>query len=219
MQLSPFYPILDTALVARAGLAVVPSAAAILEGGARILQLRHKGHFSREVFEWAEQIAECCRGTGALLVINDRADMAALLGAALHLGQDDLSPADARKLLPPDRVIGFSTHNSAQLVAAEAEPVDYVALGPIFQTASKQNPDPVVGLQELHRLRALTARPLVAIGGITLETAAAVWRGGADSIAVIGDLFSVDCSYASLRTRASEWCELGENAHGHKTSL
>ena len=112
MQVPRFYPILDTGLAERTGLGVVAAAEAILDGGARILQLRHKGHFSRDVFEWAEQIAERCDRNRALFVVNDRADMAALLGSALHLGQDDLYPADARQLLPPGRIIGFSTHNS-----------------------------------------------------------------------------------------------------------
>ncbi len=212
MQLSPFYPILDTALTVRAGLEVVPAAAAILEGGARILQFRHKSHFSREAYGWAEEIAELCRKSGASFVVNDRADIAAILGAGLHLGQEDLAPADARKLLP-NGVIGFSTHNGVQLEAAASEPVDYVAFAPIFQPGSKLNPDPVVGLEELHRLRPLTLRPLVAIGGITLETAAAVWRAGADSIAVIGDLFAGGCTYSALRTRAAEWRALGEIPH------
>lgn len=214
MQVPKFYPILDTALVADAGLGVVPAARAILDGGARILQLRHKGHFSRDVFAWAEQIASLCQKAQALFVINDRADMAALLGTALHLGQDDLYPQDARQLLPRE-VIGFSTHNFAQLQASGAEPVDYVALGPIFHTGSKQHPDPVVGLEELRRLRPLTSRPLVAIGGLTRANAPAVWQAGADSVAVIGDLFSVDCSYSGLRARTAAWLQLGENPHLH----
>jgi thiamine-phosphate pyrophosphorylase len=214
MQVPRFYPILDTAVCARAGLGVVGAAQAIQDGGARILQLRHKGHFSREVFEWAERIAQLCESAGVQFIINDRADMAALLGAGLHLGQNDLEPADARKLLPPGRVIGFSTHNSAQLEAAAFEPVDYFAVGPIFQTASKDQPDPEVGVTELARLRSsFSRRPLVAIGGITRENANAVWRAGADSVAVIGDLFARDGGYAALRARTSEWVELGENRH------
>jgi thiamine-phosphate pyrophosphorylase len=209
MQVPRFYPILDTAVTARAGFTSVDAAQAILDGGARVLQLRHKDHFSREVFEWAEQIAQLCRDAGALLIVNDRADMAALLGAGLHLGQDDLAPADARRLLP-SQTIGFSTHNFAQFEAAAAEPVDYVALGPIFHTGSKPNPDPVVGLSELRRLRHLTQRPIVAIGGIARGNAPAVWQAGADSVAVIGDLFSGVYTYSSLRTRVTEWCQLGE---------
>jgi thiamine-phosphate pyrophosphorylase len=212
MQIPKFYPILDSSLTAHAGLSLVPAAEAILQGGARILQLRHKGHFSRALFEAAERIAQLSRDAGALFVINDRADMAALLDAGVHLGQDDLSPAAARRLLP-DNVIGFSTHNQSQLEAAAHEPVDYLAMGPIFATASKHDPDPTVGLHELRRLRALTTRPLVAIGGITRENAPEVWRAGADSVAVIGDLFSLGGSLSSLRARTAQWRELGENPH------
>jgi thiamine-phosphate pyrophosphorylase len=190
-----FYPIVDSA----------DAAEAILEAGARILQFRHKGFFSRDVFVEAERIAALCRDADALFVINDRADIAMLLDAALHLGQDDLPPADARRIMPPNRIIGFSTHNADQLRAADREPVDYLAIGPIFATASKQNPDPVVGLDRLRTLRALTRKPLVAIGGITRETALSVLEAGADSVAIIGDLYPQPRTKASLRARAEEW--------------
>ena len=146
-----------------------------------------------------------CADTGALFVINDRADMAMLLDSALHVGQDDLPPGVARRLIGADRVLGFSTHNEMQLRAAAAEPVDYVALGPIFGTVSKRHPDPVVGLVELRRLRALAKTPVVAIGGITLATAQDVMNAGAESIAVIGDLFPEACTLQNLRSRAEEW--------------
>jgi thiamine-phosphate pyrophosphorylase len=190
-----FYPIVDSA----------DAAEAILEAGARILQFRHKGFFSRDVFEEAERIAALCGDAGALFVINDRADIAMLLDAALHLGQDDLPPADARRIMPPNRIIGFSTHNADQLRAGDREPVDYLAIGPIFATGSKQNPDPVVGLDRLRTLRALTRKPLVAIGGITRETALSVFAAGADSVAIIGDLYPRPRTKASLRARAEEW--------------
>ncbi|HEV2690782.1 MAG TPA: thiamine phosphate synthase [Bryobacteraceae bacterium] len=177
----------------------VEAAEAVLEAGARIVQFRHKQFFSREVFEDARRIANLCRSAGALFVVNDRADIAMLLGAGLHLGQDDLPPAEARRLMPAGSIIGFSTHNESQLRAADREPVDYLAIGPIFATGSKQNPDPVVGVEELRRLRALTNKPLIAIGGITRENALAVFEAGADSIAVIGDLSG------EPRARAEEW--------------
>jgi len=205
MVLPRFYPILDTALLARRGLEVVSAAEAILQGGAKILQLRHKTHFSRDVFSQAQRIHSLCAAAGALLVINDRADMALLLDAALHIGQDDLPPAAARRLLGPARLLGFSTHNEAQLRAALREPVDYVALGPICGTASKLNPDPVVGLKELRRLRALTDKPLVAIGGITRANAGEVIAAGADTVAVIADLIPDECTKQSLRSRVEEW--------------
>ena len=104
------------------GLPARDAAEGILEAGARILQFRHKGFFSRDVFDEAERIAALCRDADALFVINDRADVAMLLDAALHLGQDDLPPADARRIMPPHRIIGFSTHNADQLRAADREP-------------------------------------------------------------------------------------------------
>jgi len=122
-------------------------------------------------------------------VVNDRADVAKLLNAALHLGQDDLAPANARRILPAPGIIGFSTHNEQQLLAGNLEPVDYLAIGPIFPTRSKLNPDPIVGIDRLRALRKLTPKPLVAIGGITRELAPQVFEAGADSVAVISDLF------------------------------
>jgi thiamine-phosphate pyrophosphorylase len=200
-----FYPVLDCELLARRGFSVVQAAEAILEAGARILQFRHKGFFSREVFEDAQRVAGLCRAAQALFVVNDRADIAMLLGAAVHLGQDDLAPADARRIMPSDAIIGFSTHDEHQLRAGDREPVDYLAVGPIFPTVSKQNPDPVIGIERLRSRRALTHKPLVAIGGITRETAPAVLDAGADSIAVIGDLYPEQCTKAALRSRAEEW--------------
>ncbi len=208
-RLPAFYPVLDTFLSAKNGLSADAAAEAILDAGARILQFRHKQFFSRAVFEEAQRVAELCRAANALFVMNDRADLAALLDAALHLGQDDLAPADARKILPPGGIVGFSTHNRDQLRAGDAEPVDYLAIGPIFSTGSKQNPDPVVGLAELRALRALTKKPLVAIGGITRETARPVIEAGADSLAVIGDLYPNPLTLAALRARTKEWLAIG----------
>jgi thiamine-phosphate pyrophosphorylase len=205
MRLQSFYPILDTESAARRGIDLVAASAQILDAGARMLQFRHKGFFSREIFEQARQIAGMCRSANALFVINDRADVARLLNAALHLGQDDLSPADARRVLGADSLIGFSTHNESQLRAAADQPVDYVALGPIFGTSTKLNPDPVVGLDQLRRLRPLTGRPLVAIGGITRNNARSVIDAGADSVAVIGDLLPED---GNIRSRIEEWLKI-----------
>jgi thiamine-phosphate pyrophosphorylase len=202
LNLPRFYPVLDTGACESFGLAPVDAAAAIVAGGARILQFRHKGHYTRAMFEVAEEIARLCSDAGVLFVINDRADIARLLGAWLHLGQDDLPQRQARSIA--GTVIGFSTHNEAQLRAAAGEPVDYVALGPIFGTVSKQNPDPVVGTAELRRIRRHTDRPLVAIGGITLQNAAEVLDAGADSVAVIGDLLR---DPTQLGTRTKEWLQ------------
>ena len=204
-----FYPILDTGAAARAGLDLAKSAEALLDAGVRILQLRHKEHFDRKMFEATRGVAAACRKAGALFVINDRADMAVLLdAAALHIGQDDLPAPESRALIGTDRVLGLSTHNEAQLLASNDQPVDYIALGPLFETGSKRNPDAVVGVEELARLRSWTARPVVAIGGINRENCGLVLQAGADSVAVIGDLFPPGGTLKNLRERAEEWMRL-----------
>src|SRR5260370_35704225 len=106
--------------------------------------------------------------------------------------------------MPLPSIIGFYTHNERQLRDADKEPVDYIAIGPIFKTASKENPDPIVGVERLRSLRAITKKPLVAIGGITRETASSVFEAGADSVAIVGDLFPEPCTKAALRSRAEE---------------
>lgn len=208
MKLPRVYPILDTESLVRRGIALEAAAAALLEGGAGILQIRHKGHWSRGLFAASQTVARLCREAGADLIVNDRADFALLLGAGLHVGQDDLPPREARKLMGPDAYIGYSSHNVDQLCAGGGEPVDYVALGPVFGTASKQDPDPVVGVEEVRRCRPLLEKPLVAIGGITLENAAGVLRAGADSLAIIGALLPHTDAAApvrELRRRMEEW--------------
>jgi len=202
MILPAFYPILDTGTVLARQLDPVKTASDILEGGARILQFRHKAFLSRQAFEWLEEIADLCEQANVLLVVNDRADLARLFDAALHLGQDDLPPTAARLIAGSSIAIGFSTHNEAQLRAAAPEPVNYLALGPIFGTATKENPDAAVGLDELRRLRPLTKRPLAAIGNITLDTARSVREAGADSVAISSDLFP---DSGTIRSRVEEW--------------
>ncbi|MGH9631796.1 MAG: thiamine phosphate synthase [Bryobacteraceae bacterium] len=205
MILPPFYPILDTESLSRRGLDPQAAAAALLDAGAGILQFRHKGPFARAILDQAGVIAESCRRSGVLFVINDRADIALLLGSAVHAGQEDLAPADIRRVIGPARSLGFSTHNEAQFRAALEEPVDYVALGPVFPTGNKINPDAVVGVDELARLRPLSRLPLVAIGGITRANAESVLAAGADSVAVIADLFPENATLDSVRERAKEW--------------
>jgi thiamine-phosphate pyrophosphorylase len=205
MRFPRVYPILDTETLAQHGIALETAAAALLEGGAGILQVRQKGHWSREVFQSARQVACLCREAGAVLVVNDRADFAMLLEGGLHIGQEDLAPRDARKLIGPDALLGFSSHNLEQLCAAGGEPVDYVALGPVYPTSSKHNPDPLVGVDEVRRLRRLIEKPLVAIGGITRANAAGVLSAGADSVAVISDLVPPSPTARSLRERMEEW--------------
>ena len=199
LKLPRVYPILDTEILTNRGVGIEVAAAAFLDGGAGILQFRHKGHWSRAIYAVAEGVARLCREAGALFIINDRADFAMLLGTGLHVGQDDLTPRDARKLLGPEAIIGYSTHSVGQLCAAGGEPVNYVALGPIFATGSKRNPDPVVGLEELRRCRAVADKPLVAIGGITVDNAVAVLRAGADSLAILSGLLPESVSASCLR--------------------
>jgi len=208
MTLPRLYPILDTATLARHACPVVTAAEAMLTGGAGILQFRHKGHFSRGVFEQAERVAALCRRAGALFIVDDRADIALLLDAGLHVGQDDLPPENARRLLGPGRILGFSTHNQAQFALALAAPADYLAFGPVFPTATKEDPDPVVGLAELARMRRMTDRPLVAIGGITRYNALEVLAAGADSVAVIGDLYPEPCTPEAVHARMEAWQRL-----------
>ncbi len=153
MKLPHFYPILDTRVCQDQGMEPVEAASEILEGGARILQFRHKSLFTRQAFEWVQTIAGMAKYAGIPFVVNDRADVAKLFGAWLHVGQEDLPPKAVRSIIGPDAVLGYSTHNEAQLRAAANEPVDYLAIGPIFGTATKENPDPVVGLEELRRVR------------------------------------------------------------------
>lgn len=208
MNLPRVYPILDTGTLERMHLDLAPAAAAMLEAGARILQFRHKAFWSRATFAKAGEIAALCLDAKALFVVNDRADYAGLLHAGLHLGQDDLLPADARAVVGSGPIVGFSTHNPDQMRAAQSEPVDYVAFGPVFSTASKERPDPCVGVEGLRGIRAFTAKPLVAIGGITRANAAACWDAGADSVAIIADLYPSPCSCRTLRDRMIEWNQL-----------
>lgn len=208
MRLPIVYPILDTATLIRRAIAPIAAAEALLEGGARILQFRHKEQFTREMFEAAKSVAGLCQAGGVQFVINDRADIALLLDAGLHLGQDDLPPFESRHIIGDSALLGFSTHNEAQLKSAAIEPVDYLALGPIFSTKSKENPDHVLGLENLARLISLTTRPLAAIGGITRANARAVLAAGANSLAIIGDLYPPECTKLNLRRRMEEWLKL-----------
>lgn len=201
------YPIVDTASLALRGFGARAFVEALIEGGARLLQYRHKGEFTRAVFEELTAIARLCREAEAQLVVNDRADLAVLVNAGVHVGQEDLTPPQVRRIVGA-RLVGYSTHNEWQFTAPETESADYLAFGPVFPTASKHNPDPVVGLAMLASLRRLSDTPLVAIGGITRETAPAVWRAGADSIAVIGDLLPGTLTKGTVRQRIEEWNQL-----------
>jgi thiamine-phosphate pyrophosphorylase len=207
LRLPPVYPIIDTASVSRTGLSVLEVAEAFLAGGAEILQFRHKDFWSRDTFSTAEQVACLCADASVPFIVNDRADYAAMLGAGLHIGQDDLAPVDARRVIGFRAALGFSTHNAEQMRAAQSEPVDYVAFGPVFATSSKERPDATVGMEGLARVRAITTKPLVAIGGITLENTAACWSAGADSVAVIGSLLHGGGGAAAVRDRMAAFVQ------------
>lgn len=203
-KLPRFYPILDTAVLAQRNCAAATAAEALIDAGVRILQYRHKAEWKQEHFDAARQIASACHQAGVLFVLNDRADFARLLGAALHVGQDDLPPVAARRVIS-DEVMGFSTHNRLQLERGDQEPVEYLSLGPIFRTDSKERPDPTVGVTDLKELRGITKKPLVAIGGITLLNAPDVLAAGADSVAVIAGFLTEVRNGSSLRKRGEEW--------------
>lgn len=177
-----------------------------MDGGAEWIQYRHKALFDREAAGELAALAESCRRRGVVLLVNDRADLAARFQSGCHVGQDDLPPSAVRALIG-DAVLGFSTHDARQLAAGDAEPVDYLAYGPVFTTASKQNPDPVVGIEGLRRAREITRKPLVAIGGLTRSNARAALAAGADCLAVIGDLLPEPLTPSNVRTRMEEWLE------------
>lgn len=187
IELPKVYPITDTRL---SGLSHAEQVARLSDGGASLVQLREKHLAPREFYKAAAEALDVARARGVRLIINDRVDIALALRAdGVHLGQDDLPPDAARELLGTQAVIGFSTHSVEQARAAARLPVDYIAIGPIFNTSTKENPDPVVGLDGLRRVRqAVGEIPLVAIGGITVETAPAVIAAGADSVAIISSL-------------------------------
>lgn len=205
-RLPKFYPILDTASLSARQCSVVAAAEALLEAGVKIIQYRHKEDWTQTRFDEAKRISELAERAGVLFVLNDRADYARLLRVALHVGQHDLPPVAARMVIS-DEVMGFSTHNRLQLTRANEEPVEYLSLGPIFGTNSKVPADPVVGIDGIRELRPLTARPLVAIGGIKFENALEVLATGADSVAVISGLLPEECNRKTLRRRAEEWIE------------
>jgi len=181
------YAIIDPAQ--GAGRSCGEIAAALVAAGVRLVQLRDKQASSGELCASAQQVAELVRKADGIFILNDRADVACAMDAdGVHVGQDDLPVQSARALLGPGKLIGYSTHILEQVREADCSAADYIAFGPIFTTASKENPDPVVGLGGLREARKATRKPLVAIGGITLENARAVIEAGADSVAVIRSL-------------------------------
>jgi len=168
--------------------AILAFARELADGGVTLLQYRNKTASPKEILSHARELRRVF-GPEISLIMNDRADLCLAAGFdGVHLGQDDLSPDAARIVVGRERLIGVSTHNADQLRAAGQTWADYLAIGPVFGTTSKANPDPVVGLDGVRAARALTRKPLVAIGGITLETFRSVLDAGADSVAVISGL-------------------------------
>jgi thiamine-phosphate pyrophosphorylase len=185
----PLYPIVDEGAANLAGFTVPALAQAFLDGGARLLQIRSKLAPSGRFVEQALAVAAQAHPVGALVVVNDRFDVALAAGLrAVHVGQDDVPVAMVRRFLGPEGIIGFSTHTRAQIDAALYEPIDYLAVGPIFETTSKDPGYDAVGLALVEYAASKTELPIVAIGGITLERAPSVLDAGARSVAVIGDL-------------------------------
>ncbi len=200
---SALYVICDADICARAGWTLVEFVEACLEGGARFLQVRAKSVAGRDFFAATAAIVGRAKGAGAVVVVNDRVDIALLAGAGgVHLGQEDLPPARARAIAGANAIIGLSTHTPAELHLALEQPVNYIAIGPVFGTMTKETGQEAVGLDHVRHAAARTAArsmPLVAIGGMTLERAASVIRCGAQSIAVISDLLATGDPKARVR--------------------
>jgi thiamine-phosphate pyrophosphorylase len=181
------YAILDTSFFSEST-ALLEAADELVNAGVTLIQYRNKSNDARTMLEHTKELRSRI-GSRSTLIMNDRADLClAVEFAGVHVGQNDLSPESARRIIGPDRWLGVSTHNPEQVAEADRTSADYIAIGPVFATASKVNPDPVVGLAGVRRARELTRKPLVAIGGITRETCRSVVEAGADSVAVISDL-------------------------------
>ncbi len=183
------YPITDTRI---SGLSHLEQVKRLIDGGATLIQLREKNAPSGEFYEQAFRCVAYARSLDARIIINDRVDIALMCDAhGVHLGQDDMPPHAARRLLGPDKLIGYSTHSVEQAAAATALDVDYIAIGPVFATGTKDDPDPVVGLDGLASVRSVTGSvPLVAIGGINAANIVGVLGSGADSAAVISGILA-----------------------------
>lgn len=212
LVLPRLYVILDAALL------TVPEtqcAQKFADAGVRLLQYRNKLASARELFLSSQKLASLLSPLGVSFVVNDRADVAALAGAdGVHVGKEDLGVEEARHVMGPEKLVGLSTHDLEQFQRAAASSANYIAVGPVFSTATKANPDPVLGTEFLRKIRLLTDKPIVAIGGITLERAAAIIDAGADSVAVISDILRAP----DPGRRARQYIEL-LGAANHAASL
>lgn len=187
LVLPRLYVILDASL---SSLEETACAELLAGCGVRLVQYRNKRAPARELVTGARRLAEFFRPRGISFLVNDRPDVALLAGATgVHVGQEDLEVEEARRVLGPEKWVGVSTHNREQVIRADRSPAGYIAVGPVFPTSTKENPDPVVGLALIREARSLTSKPIVAIGGITLERAAEVVAAGADSVVVVSDIW------------------------------
>jgi thiamine-phosphate pyrophosphorylase len=207
LVLPRLYVILDAALL------TVPEtecAHKLIDAGVRLLQYRNKGASARELFESSKRLSSLLISKGIVFVLNDRADVASSAEASgVHVGQEDLGAGAARSLIGAGKLLGVSTHTLEQFKQAVATSADYVAVGPVFSTSTKANPDPAVGIEFIRRMRPLTDKPIVAVGGITLERALEVIQAGADSVAVISDILLA----RDPGQRARQYIELLEAAN------
>lgn len=186
-QLPRLYPIIDASCF-KDDAALFGALRALIGAGCTLLQYRNKSGSSREMLSHARELRRIAP-RNVMLIMNDRADLALAADFdGVHLGQDDLSVAAVRSIVGPKLIVGTSTHNPEQVREADRANPDYIAIGPVFATVSKANPDPVVGLEVVRLARSLTSKPLVAIGGITVEHARSVIEAGADSLALISAL-------------------------------
>jgi len=212
LVLPRLYVILDARLL------TVPEtecAGKLAEAGVRLLQYRNKEASARELLESSRRLSSLLSPRGVTLVVNDRADVASLAGASgVHVGQEDLGVEAARSVIGAGKLVGVSTHNLEQCQAAAATSADYIAVGPVFRTSTKANPEPVVGIELIRQVRSLTDKPIVAIGGVTLQRAAEVLQAGADCLAVISDILLAP----DPGQRARQYIELLEAAN-HATAV
>jgi thiamine-phosphate pyrophosphorylase len=185
----------------------------LADAGVELIQLRDKRAAARKIHTQASELVAHLAPKGVRIIINDRPDIAAILGAGgVHVGQDDLPVEEARRICGPLCWVGVSTHNLDQFREASRTSADYIAVGPIFPTAAKENPDPVVGIDFVRVVRRLTSKPIVAIGGITVRSAADVFRAGADSVAVIRDLLAA----SDPAGRAREYLEIARRVRAER---
>jgi thiamine-phosphate pyrophosphorylase len=204
LVLPRLYVILDATLLK---ISAKECAKSVVDAGVRLIQYRNKHASARELFETSRELAEYLNPIGVQFIVNDRADVAVLAGArGVHVGQHDLGVEQTRRVMGEGKWVGISTHCVGQFGSALETSAEYIAVGPIFATGSKQSPDPVVGVGFVRETRAMTDKPMVAIGGITLERAAEVIEAGADSVAIISDILRAE----NVGKRARQYVDLLE---------